>query len=369
MSEATDEQQPEQPQDKSDALQKVSKVLLALCAVFFILYLIMDRFAPDTELARVKVYITPVTPEVSGHIQQIHIKQSQAVQEGELMFTIDPTDYQVAVEQAQENLRLAGSKVGAQMADVEVAQSRLADAKTQLETMVKQTDRIFSMAGKGIVSQADSDNAQGKLDAAEARVITAEADLQKAKQALGATGVDNANIKAALLQLEQAQLDLARTKIYAKTFGAVSNLQVEKGYYAQAGKPIASYINAEDVWVEAYFRENNLEHIDIGDSVAMVLDNAPGRVFSGTVSSVAWAVDFGDNNDPAKLAKSEQAKGWMRDPQRFPVTITFDNRDELKGLMRHGGQVDVIVYASDSWILNGLGAVWIRIVALLSYAR
>ncbi|MBW8192750.1 HlyD family secretion protein [Neiella marina] len=369
MTDTTEQKQPEPAPAKSDVLQKISKVLLALCVVFFILYLIMDRFAPDTELARVKVYITPVTPEVSGHIKQIHVQQSQRLQEGDIMFTIDPTDYLVAVEQAQENLRLAGSKVGAQMTDVEVAQSRLADAKTQLETMVKQTNRIFSMAGKGIVSQADADNAQGKLDAAEARVITAEADLQKAKQALGATGADNANIKAALLQLEDAQLDLARTRIHAKTVGGIANLQVEKGYYAQAGQPIASYINAEQVWVEAYFRENNLEHINIGDAVAMVLDNAPGRVFDGKVSNISWAVDFGDNVDPSKLAKSQQAKGWMRDPQRFPVTITFDDKDELKGLMRHGGQVDVIIYASDSWILNTLGSIWIHIVALLSYAR
>ncbi|MBD1388143.1 HlyD family secretion protein [Neiella sp. HB171785] len=368
MTEKDNEQQAAEA-NNSDALQKVSKVLLGLCAIFFVLYLIMDRFAPDTELARVKVYITPVTPEVSGHIKEIHVKQSQILKEGDLMFTIDPTDYQVAVEQAEENLRLAGSKVGAQMADVEVAQSRLADAKTQLETMVKQTDRIFSMAGKGIISQADADDAQGKLDAAEARVITAEADLQKARRALGATGADNANIKAALLQLEQAQLDLARTKLYAKTVGGLANLQVERGYFAQAGKPIASFINAEDVWVEAYFRENNLEHIDVGDSVAMVLDNAPGRVFKGTVSNISWAVDFGDNTDPSKLAKSEQTKGWMRDPQRFPITITFDNREELKGLMRHGGQVDVIVYATDSWILNTLGSIWIRIVSILSYAR
>ncbi|MCM2678093.1 HlyD family secretion protein [Echinimonas agarilytica] len=363
------EKAPQEDKKKPEALLRISKFLLGLCIFFFLLYLIMDRHAPSTDLARVKLYITPITPEVSGHVTQIHVDVNQLIQPGETIFSIDQTDYLVAVAKAQENLRLAGTTVGAQTADIGVAQSRVADAKTQLETTRIQANRIFNMAGKGVVSQADADDARAKLDAAEARVITSEADLVKAQQTLGAQGMDNSQIKAAMLELENAELDLARTQITAPSLGTLANLTIEAGYYAQAGKPLTSYLNVENVWVEAYMRENNLEHIAVGDRVAMVLDNAPGRVFTGTVSKSYWAVDFGDPTDPSQLAKSQNKKGWMRDAQRFPINITFDDPEISRGLKRHGGQVDVIVFTDDNFIINSLGHIWIRIVSILSYAR
>jgi len=91
-----------------------------------------------------------------------------------------------------------------------------------------------------------------------------------------------------------------------------------------------------------------------------------GKVFRGRVSSVGFAVESASTSEVGGLASVESKSGWLRDAQRFPVIITFDD-ESASGLRRLGGQADVLVYTSNNWIINTLGWLYIRLLSWLSY--
>ena len=214
--------------------------------------------------------------------------------------------------------------------------------------------------------QADVEHARTRLDEARGDVATAEAELTRAKQQLGTEGESNARVQAAIVALEDVRLDLARTTVYSPTTGVVANLRVSEGYYARAGQPLLTFVSAADVWIEAYMRENSMGNIEAGDPVEIVLDVAPGRVFDGVVDSVGFGIDTGADADVGVLPTVSPSVGWLRSPQRFPVTVRFTD-EESRGLRREGGQAEIVVYTSGNWLFNGLAWLSIRVRAYFSY--
>lgn len=349
-----------------DPIARFTRMTLIVCALFFIWHLVSDRFTPNTEQARVRGYVIPVSSQVPGKVVKVNVNGNKMVKEGDVLFEIDPENYELAVEQAQAALEQAGQQVGSNTANVAVAKASLVRARADLATKQADADRIFAVETRGVIPQADIDRTRGLLEQAKASVVTAEASYLQAKEQLGQKGQDNPAIESALSKLAAAQLDLSRTKVRAPADGGVSNARLYVGEYASPGKPLMSFVSEGFVWIEAEFRENSLEHVKPGDKVDIVLDAAPGRVFGGEVVSTAYGVKF-DQSKMGELASPVGVSGWLRDPQRFPVVIRFTDNTSV-GLRREGGQVDAIVYASDSWILNLFAKVWIHLMSILSYA-
>ncbi|UXI02991.1 HlyD family secretion protein [Photobacterium sp. TY1-4] len=358
----------DQAPQKTNKVKKITNILLLTVAVLLLFNIISDRIIPITDNARVKTFVVPVKPEVSGLVLEINVAPNQLVAEGDVLVKLDPSDYQIAVAQAKENLEIAGQNVGAQTAAIASAQARLTSAIVERQNAELQTNRVLALVKKGVVSQSDADEARATLATARANVVNAEADLEKAKQQLGAAGEENSQIKAALLALEQAQLNLERTEVRAPTQGGVSNFSLSEGFYASTGQPLMTFVSTETIWIEAYFRENSLGNVTAGDAVEIALDFVPGKVFKGTVSSVDWGIDWGEGDQAGKLAKADTQKGWLRQTQMLPILIEFDHT-QARGVLRVGGQADVIVYADDNTIFNLIGKVWIRLISWLSYVR
>ena len=372
MSEVNDDIQGSEAQaqavQEKDKVRKVTNYLLIFVAAVLLFSIVSDRIIPITDNARLKSYIVPIKPQVAGTVLDIQVQPNQLVQEGDVLAILDPSDYQIAVHQAEQNLEIAGQNVGAQTANIASAQARLTSAMVERQNTQLQAKRVLDMADKGVVSKSDADKARAALATSKAAVVNAEADLEKAKQQLGKDGEDNSQIKAALLALEQAQLNLERTVIKAPTQGGVSNFSLSEGFYASPGNPIMTFVSTDDIWIEAYFRENSLGNVTTGDEVEIALDFAPGRVVKGKVMSVDWGVDWGQNSQAGKLAQANQQTGWLRQTQMLPILIEFD-RSEVEGMLRVGGQADVIVYSGDNTIFNLIGKAWIRLLSVLSYVR
>lgn len=354
--------------EKPNKVRKITNYLLVSVAVLLAFSIMSDRIIPMTDNARVKGYVVPIKPQVSGQVLDILVSANQPVNEGDVLVKLNPADYEIAVKQAEQNLEIAGQNVGAQTAAIAASQARLTNANVELENVKLQSNRILEMAERGVVSKSDADQARASLASARANVINAQADLEKSKQQLGADGEDNSQIKAALLALEQAQIDLERTVIKAPTVGGVSNFSLSEGFYASAGQPLMTFVSTESIWIEAYFRENSLGNIEAGDTVEVALDFAPGKVIKGKVTSVDWGVDWGQSDQAGKLAQANNQTGWLRQTQMLPISIEFDH-SEASGLLRIGGQADVIVYSDDNFIFNTIGKLWIRFVSLMSYVR
>ena len=367
LAEQSSSAQPE-PTKTSDPVRRFTWIVSVVVLVLFIWYVFADRFAPWTDQARVQAWIVPITPKVSGKVVKVNVVQDQFVKAGDLLVKIDPDEYELAVQRAEAALELAGQDIGAGTAAVTNAQAELVEAKANSAEIEVQVARIEAVEKKGAISKAEADRARAQRAKARAQVKSAEAELEKAKSELGIKGEENPKIRDALAALEQARIDLTDTEIRAPTDGGITNLKIDEGYYANAGTPLMTFVSFSDVWIQANFRENSIGNIQIGDPVEIALDMAPGEVYKGRVFSRGYAVQQSSGESAAgEAATIKGDSGWLRDAQRFPVIIQFDD-DSARGLRFAGGQADVQVYTQESnWILNGLGWLWIRLMSWLSY--
>ena len=349
------------------SIKKLTLAVLGLCAFMLVWYLIADRYTPYTDQARVTGNIIPIVPKVSGEVVSVDVGVNQVVQAGDVLLRIDPADYQLAVDQAEAALTQAGQDVGAGTENLAVAKADLSQAITQQGYILAEGKRVFALEKQGILSGSDGDKARAEVKKAKADVESAQAKLERAEQKLGDQGSNNPKIRKAIAALEDAQLDFSRTTITAPIRGGVTSVAIAPGDYATAGKALMTFVSAEDAWIEAYMRENSLGNIKAGDPVEIVLDMRPGQVFDGKVVSIGYAVDWKNNADAGSLQTVNSDTGWLRNAQRFPVIISFDERPG-KGLLRGGGQADVTIYTSGNPITNFLAWVWMRLVSVFSYA-
>ncbi len=358
------------PAPAKDPIRKVTLSVLAVCILIFAWYVAADRVTPFTDQARVQTLVTPIVPRVSGYLTEVNVQLHSLVGSGDLMFRIDSRPYELAVSSAEANLDLAAQTVGAQTATVKTAVAQVGVARAQLDRAQRNSDRTREILAinPGALSQADKDRAETALDQAIQHLSSAESELQRAKEQLGVQGPENPQLRAALAALEQARLDLEFTSVYAPSDGAIESFNLDRGYYAQAGQALVTFVSRRDVWIEADMRENNLSRIEVGDPAEFVLDVAPGRVFKGTVRSVGFGVGPGGSVNRGGLPSVESSQGWLRDPQRFPVIVTFAAADPA-GFLRAGGQVDVTVYTGKHPLLNAIAKLRLRIWSLISYVR
>lgn len=354
-------------QDKNeDPVKRVTKIVLYVVAFLFVWYVVADRLAPWTDQARIQAYVIPIVPEVSGRVESISVKQNQAVKSGALLLEVDSTDYELALKSADSALKIAGQDIGADTASVSTAQAKVVEAQANLNHMLIQSKRVYEVVEKGILPKFEADKARAAVSTAKAKVVSAKSEFAKAKSTLGKKGEDNPKIQSAIATLKQAQLDLARTKIYAPSNGGITNLNIDVGHYANKGSPVMTFISVDEVWVQANLRENSVANVKKGNEVDIALDVAPGRIFKGTVSSLGFAIKQQSGGAVGDLETIKGDSGWLRDAQRFPVIITFDD-DSVLGYRRLGGQADVQIYTGNNWIINALGWIWIRVMSWLSY--
>lgn len=353
---------------KPDPVRRLTKIVLYVCLILFVWHILSDRIAPHTDQARVRGFIVPIAPKVSGTVVEVAVKNNQAVKSGDVMAKIDPHDYEIAVESAKADVDSTGQTLGVETAAIKSAAARLADEVAQLERARQDFERVnrIKKLDPGAVAKSELDRVTSGLAQAESQVAGAEAELEKARQKLGKRGRDNPKMRAAVAALEKAQLNLKRTTLYAPSDGGITNLELDIGHYAKAGYPLITFMSISAVWIQANMRENSIGRIEPGKSVDIALDVAPGRIFRGEVVSVGFGVDDGQKSAMGALPTIKTKSGWLRDSQRIPVIIKFAD-EKAYGLRRPGGQADVVVYTGNNWILNPMSWLWIRLLSILSY--
>lgn len=356
---------------KRSPIRWITFIVLIVCVAFFVWHVYADRFVPYTDQARIHGVVIPVVPRVSGHLSQINVGLHSLVERDSTMFVIDQRPFELAVKRAEVQVDIVTQKMGARTATVKSAAASVGVSKAQLDRAQRNYDRIESVLKEnpGALSMSDVDRAETALAQAIERLASAEANLEKAEQEQGDIGPDNAEYRGALVDLEQAELDLYYATIPATERGVIESFNVDLGYYCQAGQPIATFVSSESVWLQADFRENNISNMEIGDSVWYIFDIAPGEIFQGHVRSIGYGVSEGNTTNRGDLPSIEGSKGWLREPQRFPVIIGLDDPRATRYL-RIGGQADVIVFTDhDRPILNTIGHWQIKISSWLSYVR
>src|ERR1700692_336228 len=256
--------------------------------------------APWTRNATVRAYIVTMAPEVAGRIVELHVVDNKYVRKGDLLMVIDPTNYAIAVsqaeaavQQAQANVQNVEAQIAVQQAQVRTSQSQLDLAKAALVFAQQQAARYqtLSQKGAGTIEQAQQFAAQ--LHQQEASVQTAVENLNLAQRQVEAQKAQRLSAEATLAQakaqLHQARVNLERTRIVSPVDGYVTNLLAQLGDYVNVGVNAISVVDAHSFWVDGYFEETNLAPIRVGDPAQIKL-MGHGQIVRGHVDSIARAI-------------------------------------------------------------------------------
>jgi multidrug resistance efflux pump len=350
----------------ANPLRKTALVVVATVAVLFALSIVMERLTPSSSQAVVQAYVVRMAPDVAGRVIEVNVTDNARVEAGTVLFRIDPRPYEIAVAEAQAQVERIGQTLGASTAAVESAQAKLVKASADFENIQSQSQRTLQLVERGIMAKSKADEARAALEGSRAAVTGAEADLAKAREELGPQGAENPQLRAALATLARARLDLLRTTVSAPASGVVSNLQLATGQFVGVGQSALTFIDASSIWVSASFKENSLEHMSTSDQAEVVFDSLPGSVFTAKVESIGWGVSQNNVDPNTGLPIIKNDSGWVRDPQRFPVRLIFE--DAPPRGVRFGSQANVVIYTGKNPVANALGAAWIRVISVLTYA-
>lgn len=369
MPETDKNEEREEKKSPPDPVRKWTRILLILALLLMAWYLVADRVTPYTTQARVHALVVPIAPEVAGAVAEISVANNQLVSQGDTLFTIDPANYEIALENALANLQLAQQGEGASTANVDAAEASLGAARANLRRAEQDTERLQRIKEQdpGAISDRRLESSEASLDVAREQLVGAEAQLERARQDLGQSGADNSRIRQAQAAVDKARRDLGKTTVVAPSDGLVTNVRLERGKVAGTGSPAMTFVVTQDVWLQADLTENNLGNVDKGDRVEIVFDVMPGRVFKGTVRSVGFGVEV-DKAPLGSLPTIRNNREWLRDAQRFPVDIEFEMPAADRRHLRVGAQASVIVFTDDGWFFNTIAKLQLRVASLLTYA-
>jgi multidrug resistance efflux pump len=312
-------------------------VSIAAAVILAALYARHAERYPSTDDAYVDADVVGIVSQVAGPIVKLPIEDNQAVRAGDLLFEIDPRPFQIAVAKAQAELDKTGQNVSALADQVASAEAQLQEAKARLRLAETQWKRVEPLAKLGALPFQDRDKAQAGLDDARAGLADAQAQLTKAQHQLGASGEDNADVRAALAQLESAELQLSYTRVVATVNGYVTDLTLSPGSYASVGSPMLSLVNTDSWRVVAYMKETQLREIRPGQATLIFLPAYSGIRFDGLVQGIGWGVEQQDSEGelgPDGVPSVSPTVDWVRMAQRFPVRITLVDPDRAHPLRK-----------------------------------
>jgi RND family efflux transporter MFP subunit len=226
----------------------------------------------------VRVYVVTIAPEVAGRVVQLNVLDNQYVRKGDLLFVVDPSDYRIAVDDAQ--------------AIVERTKEQLTLARTESE-------RRAQLSALAVTKEQQQIYAVG--------AATTAANLQQAQS-----------------RLAKAELDLSRTEVHAPVDGWITNLSLRQGDYAIIGQRALSVVDAHSFWVEGYFEETTIGPIADGDPASVWLMGFSEEI-KGHVDSLTRAINVPNAQANATgVAEVNPVFTWVRLAQRVPVRIHLD---------------------------------------------
>ncbi len=385
---------------KKPVLIIVGVVLLAVLGGFLYWRYAQTHIATDDAYVAGSIY--SVSSRIPGTVAQVLVHDNQLVESGQVLVTLDPTDYEVAYKQAQANLenlrarwasaRMAvplesdqtRARVNESKAGVGTFEKSADEARDQLRRLQEETrslkalldkatwdrDRFNKLYQQQAVSRQQYDEAQTQYEVAFSRhqgSLAAQQALQNTIAGLGEqkkraqaqvvfaeTGQQGVQIKKQQLEaakaefslaearLEQARLQLSYTRILAPTRGRITKKNVEAGNLVQTGQPLMALVPLENLWVVANYKETQLTRVKPGQEVSIKADTFPGKKIKGRVESL-----MAGTGSAFSLFPPENATGnFVKIVQRIPVKIVFNKNQELPPL-RIGMSVEPTILIKD----------------------
>jgi membrane fusion protein, multidrug efflux system len=280
-----------------------------------------SKYYPSTSDAYVGAHTVRIAPQISGRVVDVAVHDHQHVDKGQLLYRIDPTTYQLKVDQAKAQLSLAKQQVAQLQASVTAAKAQVEQARVQLANATSKAKRQQRLVSRGYTDAQTAQDAQAAEAAARAALGVSEARLAEARAQLGQTGDSNHQVQLAKATLGMADTDLSHTQVAASCNGQLSGFKLRPGDYVDQGQPNFVLVCDTHWWVDANFKETDLARIKPGETASVTVDTYGSHSFRGRVISINPA-----SGTAFSLLPPENATGnWVKVTQRVPVRIEILN--------------------------------------------
>ncbi|WP_276479708.1 HlyD family secretion protein [Paraflavitalea pollutisoli] len=304
----------------------------------------------STDNAQVETQLIPVLPRVAGYVKSIAVKDYDSVKTGQLIVELDDAELQTQLLQlqadyqaAQADLSNAKAALNNALISLRVNKGDIDINKVKLEKAQKDYTRNKNLFAESAVTQKqlddarydfetlskELDNSHNDLASAESRISVLQAAVQKAE----------ANILVKKAQIDQQQLKLSYTKVYAPQAGKIGKKNISLGQYVQAGAPLFTIVNDTTYWIVANFKENQINRLHPGMAVDIEVDAYPDLKLKGSVESLSDATGARF----ALLPPDNASGNFVKVTQRVPVKIAINDLTQYKEVLRAGLSVFVSV--------------------------
>ncbi|AYZ68077.1 HlyD family efflux transporter periplasmic adaptor subunit [Burkholderia multivorans] len=320
-------------------------VIVIAAIAYGLYYFLVARFHESTDDAYVNGNVVQITPQVTGTVIAVKADDTQTVKAGDSLVVLDPADSQVALQQAEANLAQTVRQVRGLFVNDDQYRAQVALRQSDLSRAEDDLRRRLAVAQTGAVSQEEISHARDAVKGAQASLDTAQQQLASNRALTANTTIaSHPNVLAAAAKVRDAYLANARNTLPAPVTGYVAKRSVQVGQRVSPGTPLMSVVPLNAVWVDANFKEVQLNHMRIGQPVELTAD-----IYGSSVVYHGKVVGFSAGTGSAfSLLPAQNATGnWIKVVQRLPVRIELDSKDLEKHPLRIGLSMQVDVNIKD----------------------
>ena len=308
-----------------------------------------------TDNAYVAGNVVQITPQVGGTVVAIAADDTDLVKAGQPLVRLDPADARLALEQAEAQLAQTVREVRTLFANnatlgaqIQLREADLARAQADLARAQDDVNRRSALVGEGAVGQEEFQHAKSQLSAARSAVAAAQSAALAAREQLGANQAQTEGLKVeehpavarAAAKVREAHLALQRAALVAPVTGHVAKRAVQIGQRVQAGAPLMTVVALDQLWVDANFKESQLQSLRIGQPAELTADVYGQKVvFHGTLAGLG----AGTGSAFALLPAQNATGNWIKVVQRVPVRIALDPKELAEHPLRVGLSMEVTV--------------------------
>jgi multidrug resistance efflux pump len=328
----------------------VSQVLVVTIPIIALamIILFMNIVAPSSSDVRAMNYVIPIVPRVTGQVTEVPIEPNRPIKKGDVLFKIDPVPFEAAVNAAEATLRGAKDQLNN-------ATNKKAALTPRIDLAKKRVEQFTQLSATGAGRRADLEQAQSDLGNLQSEFLAADATESQARAQISKSEADLIN----------AKFDLDGTTYLAPADGRVANLALRPGVRAMqfAAFPVMSFIEEDDPWVLAFYRQNELRYVEPGNEAEIFMEMYPGRIIKCKVDSILWATAQGQMPISGNLPNTAP----MAAPeQRIAVRLLIDGKDKdlflAAGARGHGA-----IYTEHGKFLHIIRKVFVRVSTKLDW--
>ncbi|WP_413456875.1 HlyD family efflux transporter periplasmic adaptor subunit [Herbaspirillum huttiense] len=297
-------------------------VLLVIAIACFLYWFLHARFFEETDDAYVGGNVVQISAQVGGTVVAVKADDTQVVKAGQPLVALDAADTKLALEQAQAALAQAVRQTRQLFLNNDTLAANVAAADSNLARAREDLQRRQAGLASGAVSQEDVSHARDAVKSAVAALDQARAAAAANRALTDHTSVtEHPNVLQAATAVRNAYLNYARVNIVAPVAGFVSKRSVQVGQRIAAGNPLMAIVPLEQIWIDANFKESQLQHIRLGQPVEVIAD-----VYGSSVKYKGTVIGFSAGTGGAfSLLPAQNATGnWIKVVQRVPVRIALD---------------------------------------------